>query len=299
MTEKFVIYDNAGIEYETTECLLTRWDGLRVFRVDAGAYARKKSVNVVMIPGQDGARLRNADLQKLRSNFSAVSMAEHGVVLYPQMMAADDNDELHGYLGWLPENLTRLIPLREYASDHHRMLTAGYAMAELFASLGDDRILLSMADPDGFFIDPDQGVVCYVSTDLSEASLKQREDYCHYVPPELLVYHYSASGANATTAAADYVLAVLLYRLFMNDGPFSGEDVIAQICDGVSVFYDDSTEAYEKCMRCMEPELIRLFRLAFDYSSRSRYETGRPTAEEWKRGFAQILAKDQGGNGYG
>lgn len=298
MSEKLYMYDFAGEVYETGELLLTRKDGVRLFRLPPDHKTLRRNVNVMVIPPHGCPFPGSVDMFRLRAQFSSVPQDPPPAVLHPQVQVADDFEELHGYLGWLPAEATRLVPMMEYVSDSRRLLAAARALARLFASMSSGRALLSMVDPDGFFINAEGTVMCYVSTDISHETLQQHRDYIHYIPPELLVCNQSADGANATAVTADYVLAVLLYRLFLKSYPFAGENPEDRICDGISVFYDDSTAEYAHCIGRLSnysPELILLFRRAFDYCSRSAYDSGRPTAAEWEAVFSEILTEKQGG----
>ena len=298
MSEKLYMYDSAGKAHEAGELLLTRKDGVGLFRLPPGLKPLQSNANVMVIPPYGCPFPGPADMFRLRSQFSAAPQDPPPAVLYPQIQVTDDFEELHGYLGWLPSEATRMVPMMEYASDSCRQLAAARALARLFVSMGDSRALLSMVDPDGFFINPEGTLMCYVSADIPHETLQQHRDYIHYAPPELLVCNQAAHGANATAVTADYVLAVLLYRLLLKDYPFAGENPEDRICDGISVFYDDSTEEYLHCigqLSAFSPELIRMFRRAFDYCSRSAYDCGRPTAGEWEAVFSTILTGKRGG----
>lgn len=297
MSERIVLYDSANTEYETAELLLARWDGTRIFRLAQTPELKKEKINVVIIPPADRPVIRPAEQKQIRSSFSCFPGDGTVQVLYPQRMVEDDFGEVRGYLGWLPDEACSLIPFSEYTSDPFQMLTAARILANMFAAMGDDRARLRMVDPDGFYTNTDGTRIYYLSADISDEVLSGRDGYVSYIPPELLVFNRFEEDESGPARAADYVLSVLLYRLFVGSCPFSGENLADQICDGISVFYDDSTPEYSTCierLRSLDPELIPLFRLAFDYSGCSRYTTGRPTAAAWRHTLNGILVRKHG-----
>lgn len=284
MTENIILHDAAGTEYETAALLVTRPDETCIFRLVPTPETQERNLNIVVIPPKDFPRLRSDELKQCRSHLSIFTQNSSSVVLYPQWLVTDEYDEVFGYLGWIPDANVSLVPISEYASSPVRMLTAAKALASLFSCMGDSRLRLSTVDPDGFYMNADGSGIIYMSADLPQEFLIQREDHIHYIPPELLVLNRCAIDNDATVTAADYVLSVLLYRLLLETNPFCGDDPADLICSGISVFYDDSTPEYHRCMQqlhSLDPDLIRLFRLAFDYSCRFTYDNGRPTAYDW------------------
>ena len=291
MPESMKLYDNLGTEYETAELLLSRWDGAQIFRLVSNRVTVDGKFNVVLVHPSGRPEILHREMEQIRGAFSNLSECDPARVLYPCRMVNDDSTEVNGYLGWLPEDEDVLIPI-DADADPVWMLTAARSLVDLFEAMGDERSYLNQADPDGFYWNDKGNRIYYLSADVSMDLLSQRDDYVNYVAPELLIRNNMKADQKILQTAADYVLSVLLYRMFVGSCPFCGAEPAERICDGISVFYDDSTMEYSRCidrLSRLDPSLIHMFRRAFDYSRRSKYTSGRPTAGDWHKALDEIL----------
>lgn len=276
-----LVYDEAGVAYHVGTPMVTRFDGVQICRRDPGDLLWEPGHALVLAP--EPMRLSSAARIAIRTQSPEKLEQADGSQLWPLRALYDDEDELRGWLGWLPADLTAPI----FPCPPEERLKRAAMLAECFDRLAQGPALLP--DPRCFYLAGDR--ICYAGTDLELSAVQADPGFTAYLAPELIALGRPVNLMDLRGSLLDHMLNVMLFRLLTGFFPFSGPDLQGQILAGESVFYDDSTEIYAACagaLSDLDPEITELFTLAFDYCGQASYTEGRPTAGDWLR----VLRRD-------
>lgn len=236
---------------------------------------------------------------------------EAWLLLWPDQVLFDEEEAPRGYLVARRPRLSG-EPKRLYSSDAHKKPESEYGeillkwkiggkLAEIFQEMhavlrGQRQYLFGMVRTSDFLVDA-VGNVLYIGVD--RCGIPVEPDPSELCPaPELLC----GSNPYAFTAQSDdFLLAQLLFRLLTDCHPFDVggrsdtetgiERLYANVCDGKSAFFDETSAKYEQIRLCLSqyPDVVeRYFRRAFDYCGHSSYTGERPSAEDWRTVFTQV-----------
>lgn len=240
---------------------------------------------------------------RVMAESAAEQLAAHHV-LWPELECFNPEDDLFcGFLTRridLPEDAALIETLVEnlgYEDDTAAYkLQVGLNLARCIRAVHQSahRHVIGAPQPRDFHADG-EGRVFFCNMYRCRLDL-ENDPASRYLAPEYI------NGQTGLTADCDaFSFALILFELLTGFFPFgahepetefSGEEITDMVLNGESLFYFEYSPAcreLEARLTAVSPLLPEMFRLAFDYCGRSRYEELRPSMADWIEVLEKII----------